>query len=133
MAGIRATQATKKRAKEHDRVIGARLKSMRTSQGLSQGDLGESLGVTFQQIQKYENGVNRVSGSALLTLCKTLNTTPDDLLGAEHNGKVSNTITAIDLLNDRHVYRTLEALRALPEDRRAAVARAVAVLVAAFV
>jgi transcriptional regulator with XRE-family HTH domain len=126
------SRATRQRAKEHDRIIGTRLRGMRLAAGMSQGDLGEALGVTFQQIQKYENGVNRVSGSALLTLCNVLKTTPDNLLGAKLNGKVSNSITAVDLLDDPAIYRALEALRALPAERRSAVARAMMALTAAF-
>ncbi|MBO0716445.1 MAG: helix-turn-helix domain-containing protein [Rhizobiales bacterium] len=132
MVGIRAGRALKQAAKEHDRVVGARVRSMRTSAGMSQGDLGEALGVTFQQIQKYEKGTNRISGSALIALCRVLKTTPDHLLGADSNGKVSNSATALDLLDDPAVYRALGALHALPEKRRSAVARAMLALVTAF-
>jgi transcriptional regulator with XRE-family HTH domain len=40
---------------------------------MSQADLGKELGVTFQQIQKYEKGVNRVSAAHLYSICKALN------------------------------------------------------------
>lgn len=40
--------------------------------GLSQGELGEALGLTFQQVQKYERGANRVSASRLLELARLL-------------------------------------------------------------
>jgi transcriptional regulator with XRE-family HTH domain len=39
---------------------------------MSQADLGEILGVTFQQIQKYESGRNRVSAARLFEICETL-------------------------------------------------------------
>jgi len=42
---------------------------------MSQADLGEILGVTFQQIQKYESGRNRVSAARLFEICKALNVT----------------------------------------------------------
>ncbi len=40
---------------------------------MSQAELGEELGVSFQQIQKYESGVNRVSAARLYSICKALN------------------------------------------------------------
>jgi transcriptional regulator with XRE-family HTH domain len=48
-----------------DAHVGARLRERRIIQGLSQEKLGETLGVTFQQIQKYEKGVNRIGPSRL--------------------------------------------------------------------
>jgi DNA-binding XRE family transcriptional regulator len=44
----------------------------RVTLGWSQAALGEKLGVSFQQIQKYESGTNRVSASRLFDICKTL-------------------------------------------------------------
>lgn len=52
--------------------IGDRIRLRRTLLGLSQGKLAELLGITFQQVQKYERGMNRVSGSRLWDLSKTL-------------------------------------------------------------
>jgi transcriptional regulator with XRE-family HTH domain len=48
-----------------DVYVGARLRMRRVMLGMSQSKLGELLGVTFQQIQKYEKGVNRISASRL--------------------------------------------------------------------
>jgi transcriptional regulator with XRE-family HTH domain len=48
-----------------DRFIGARLRMRRILVGMSQEKLGEALGITFQQIQKYEKGTNRISVSRL--------------------------------------------------------------------
>jgi len=48
-----------------DRIIGANIKRLRVSRGLSQAELGACLPVTYQQIQKYENGVNSVSAADL--------------------------------------------------------------------
>ncbi|QRM47768.1 helix-turn-helix transcriptional regulator (plasmid) [Rhizobium sp. BG4] len=49
-----------------DKFIGARVKSARLSLGWSQSDLAQELGITFQQVQKYENGTNRVRGDVVL-------------------------------------------------------------------
>ena len=52
------------RDKKIDRLIGETLRSRREKQGMSQTALGELLGVTFQQIQKYEWGINSSSGGS---------------------------------------------------------------------
>lgn len=55
-----------------DDYIGARMRDRRTKLGLSQSDLAQTLGVSFQQVQKYEKGVNRVSAARLFEICKAL-------------------------------------------------------------
>ena len=47
-----------------DRLVGERVRLRRKELGLSQEKLGKAVGVTFQQIQKYENGVNRIGAGA---------------------------------------------------------------------
>ena len=53
-----------------DRAVGARIKNLRLRKKLSQTALGEQIGVTFQQIQKYESGANRISAGRLVQLAK---------------------------------------------------------------
>ena len=60
--------------------VGRRLQIRRTMLGLSQKDLAEKCGVTFQQIQKYECAGNRVSASRLFDLSQALNTPIDFLM-----------------------------------------------------
>jgi transcriptional regulator with XRE-family HTH domain len=55
-----------------DTQIGARIRMRRMLVGISQTELGEKSGVTFQQIQKYEKGTNRVSVSRLHQIAQTL-------------------------------------------------------------
>jgi len=55
-----------------DVYVGARIREARTGAGVSQAQLGTSIGVTFQQIQKYERGANRISASMLLRVSKIL-------------------------------------------------------------
>jgi transcriptional regulator with XRE-family HTH domain len=57
-----------------DKLVGARLRVRRITLGLSQEKLGDILGVTFQQVQKYEKGLNRVSASRLRQLSDALKT-----------------------------------------------------------
>jgi len=52
--------------------VGARVRLRRMMIGMSQEKLGESLGLTFQQVQKYEKGANRIGASRLLTIASIL-------------------------------------------------------------
>lgn len=65
---------------EIDLEVGRRLRSLRVRRGISQGELAEAGGVTFQQIQKYESGANRVSASMLCRFAAKLNASPLALL-----------------------------------------------------
>ncbi len=56
-----------------DTEIGKRLRQARLSKGLTQQGLAEKIGISFQQVQKYENGINRVSSSRLLVIANVLN------------------------------------------------------------
>ena len=53
--------------------VGKRLRLRRTIVGISQEKLAETLGITFQQVQKYEKGINRIGSSRLFAIAKTLN------------------------------------------------------------
>lgn len=57
-----------------DVFVGRKLRERRTLLGLSQDGLGEAVGVTFQQIQKYEKGYNRIGSSRLYEFAKILDT-----------------------------------------------------------
>ena len=54
--------------------VGSRVRLRRTMLGMSQEKLGENLGITFQQIQKYEKGANRIGASRLQEIASVLNT-----------------------------------------------------------
>ena len=63
-----------------DIYVGSRVKSRRLFLGLSQEDLAKSIGLTFQQVQKYERGTNRISVSRLVDICRALKTPIDYFL-----------------------------------------------------
>ncbi|MDS7596031.1 helix-turn-helix domain-containing protein [Agrobacterium tumefaciens] len=63
----------KKKPNPIDIHVGSRIRLRRTMLGMSQEKLGESLGITFQQIQKYEKGTNRVGASRLQNISGILN------------------------------------------------------------
>ena len=64
--------ATKDGPHPIDVHVGSRVRLRRTLLGLNQPALGEALGLTFPQIQKYEHGVNRISAGKLWTLAQVL-------------------------------------------------------------
>ena len=59
--------------------------------GLTQADLGNAPGVSFQQIQKYENGANSIASTRISDLCRALEMTPNDLfdVSSKMDGDVS--------------------------------------------
>src|ERR1700743_47846 len=59
-----------------DKYVGSRVRMRRVLLGMSQEKLCEALGLTFQQVQKYEKGTNRISASRLQQISKTLNVPP---------------------------------------------------------
>lgn len=63
----------KKQPNPIDVHVGSRIRLRRTMLGMSQEKLGESLGITFQQVQKYEKGTNRVGASRLQNISVILN------------------------------------------------------------
>jgi len=66
--------AEKKKPNPIDIHVGSRVRLRRTMLGMSQEKLGEHLGITFQQIQKYEKGANRIGASRLQEIARVLNT-----------------------------------------------------------
>ena len=64
----------------YETQIGLNVRRMRELKGLSQSDLGEPLGITFQQVQKYENGQNRISAGKLPVIAELLGCKAADLV-----------------------------------------------------
>lgn len=72
---------------EVDEEIGARIRARRQELGFPQSHVAELVGITFQQLQKYEAGQNRVSAATLLRIAAALRVEPSDLLpGAARRG-----------------------------------------------
>lgn len=69
-----------------DKAIGTRIRLRRIALRLSQGDLAAALGCTFQQMQKYENGKNRLSSGNLVLLLHKLDLAPSVFFKAYDNG-----------------------------------------------
>ena len=67
---------TNKAPKPVDRYVGSRIRMRRNMLGMNQQTLGLRIGLTFQQVQKYEKGTNRVGSSRLQQIADVLETTP---------------------------------------------------------
>jgi transcriptional regulator with XRE-family HTH domain len=76
MAARKKKTGNTRSPKEVDVYVGARIRSKRMLDGMSQEKLGDSIGLTFQQVQKYEKGSNRVGASRLLDIADALGVTP---------------------------------------------------------
>lgn len=98
--------------------VGSRLRLRRTLLGLSQEKLGEAVGITFQQLQKYERGSNRISASRLFNLAQVLGVPVsfffDDLPAGEGSiaENASRVQTQADELDSLARRETLELVRA---------------------
>lgn len=101
-----------------DIALGVAIRMRRRILGRSQDDLARACGVSFQQIQKYENGTNRVSFSRLVQIASALNCSPRQLLDyvdprvlGESNGPPTRPLSGA--VNDAR--ELLDAYARLPE------------------
>jgi len=76
----------KRRATADDLAIGQKLRALRLDRALSQGALAAQIGVTFQQLQKYEKGANRVSAGRLARIAAALGVPVTAFYGAAARG-----------------------------------------------
>ena len=74
---MNTSQTVKKTPHYVDVAVGKKLKDLRKLRRMSQTDVAKLLGVSFQQIQKYETGANRISASRLYELGKIVGVSPD--------------------------------------------------------
>ena len=72
-----------------DAEIGRLVRAQRQQKGLSQSDLAERIGVTFQQVQKYENGTNRISIGRLARIAEALDVPPTFFFARETKAGVA--------------------------------------------
>jgi transcriptional regulator with XRE-family HTH domain len=78
-----------------DKEIGLRSRTMRIDRGLSQSHVAELLGVSFQQIQKYEKGTNRMSLARAIQICRVLEADIGELAGTGHRRLASTTFNRV--------------------------------------
>jgi len=96
MKQSRGNQQPTRRADARDAEVGRRVRSRRLECRLSQTELADKVGVTFQQVQKYEKGVNRIGAGRLQRIAEALDVPItfffDDSNGASHTGSGSESI-----------------------------------------
>ena len=95
-----------------DVEVGQRIRLWRKAANVTQTKLAESLGLTFQQVQKYEKGSNRVSASMLVKIAARLNTTVAALVGETDDGMFPATL--LHLTAAPGAARLLQAYARLP-------------------
>src|SRR5262249_12386458 len=97
---------------------------------MSQNDLGKHLGVTFRQIQKYEKGDNRLSGSRLIAAAKVLGTLAEEIVGSKDSNNGAGEY--FKSLSEPAVIALVRLLEDLPKGKRRVAARAMTNLLTAF-
>jgi transcriptional regulator with XRE-family HTH domain len=91
-----------------DAMVGARISILRVSRGMSQATLAERIGVTFQQVQKYERGTTRVGASRLSQIASMLGVSVGELF--ESSGAGSPGLNSpVHLLAEPGALRVLKA------------------------
>ena len=99
---------------ELDRKIGEALRAFRVSRRMSQEKLAAALNVTFQQVQKYERGTNRISTSALILACRALGMSPIDILvGVIDDAPVETTGIAAIAEENRLLRNRMKRIRTI--------------------
>jgi transcriptional regulator with XRE-family HTH domain len=107
-----------------DQLIGERIRTRRMILKMSQGELASTLGVTFQQIQKYEKGVNRISVGRILQIADVLKVSPMAILSGDARAteetstpfsKFLATRTGIDLIEAMVEIKSPEVRRAIAD------------------
>jgi transcriptional regulator with XRE-family HTH domain len=105
-----------------DHNVGHRVRLRRTELGISQGALGEKLGITFQQIQKYERGANRISASMLYEIAKALDTSITFFFDGLPDGQAVSPTNASErqqrFLASLEGHKLIDAISALPKNVR---------------
>ncbi len=93
--------------------VGKRLRQRRTFVGMTQEQLGAALGITFQQIQKYERGANRIGASRLFDICRILDVPPQFFFEAmPTNGEATDAAPLAPRSDDPVDRETMDLVRA---------------------
>lgn len=105
-----------------DHHVGNQLKARRTMAGITQTDLGKAVGITFQQVQKYERGANRIAAGHLYLFAEALGCTPNDFFdGLRVNGMGVPSRETEEFLLTNDAIHLFKAFVGLKDHERAAV------------
>lgn len=105
--------------------VGKRIRHRRWMVGMTQQQLGEAVGIKFQQIQKYETGMNRVSASRLWDIADALDVSVSFFFEGYEEGKTDTSASADksagksgDLLADKEALELVRSYYSMPENQR---------------
>ena len=102
--------------------VGKRIRHRRWMSGTTQQQLAERVGIKFQQIQKYETGMNRVSASRLWDIAAVLDVPVSFFFEGMENGSAPGTGSGADMpadiLTDKEALELLRSYYAIPENQR---------------
>ena len=98
-----------KRAQKIDKIIGRNVRIHRLAKKMSQTELGDQLGVSFQQVQKYENGANRVGSGRLYQIAAVLGLHVSTLFKGGENRDKGTASGLLDLLTEPQSVRLIRA------------------------
>jgi len=105
--------------------VGKRVRHRRWMVGMTQQQLGDIVGIKFQQIQKYETGMNRISASRLWDIAQALDVSISFFFegfdGEEGTGEAVATVSEVqrgDLLADKEALELVRSYYAIPEAQR---------------
>src|SRR6185369_6519509 len=98
--------------------VGQRIRAYRLSKRITQTELGEKVGVTFQQIQKYELGTNRVGSSRLKRIASALRVPISSLFGDDETAQGQAADEFVEFLAQPHAARLLRAFSTIKDAKK---------------
>jgi transcriptional regulator with XRE-family HTH domain len=119
---VQRTPGASTRMPTTDEVVGARIRKTRLSLGVKQTALAQQIGVSYQQLQKYEEGQNRLSVGKLWTIAAALGVPVSDLVadvditGRHDTEYVQTSREALDLFNRLPAHRRRAILTLMRQD-----------------
>jgi transcriptional regulator with XRE-family HTH domain len=102
MAGLR-------KANSYDRAVALRIRALRLARSMSQSELGRRLGVSFQQVQKYETGANRIGAGRLQRIAEIFDLPIAALFGSPQPRRKRSTADPLEALRTAGAVRLVEA------------------------
>lgn len=103
-------------ANKIDQLVGARTRLIRIDRGLSQQAVASAVGVTFQQIQKYEKGANRISASTLVALCRLFKANITDFFVDVDDFEKISSNEVMSIYDDPQVIQMARAFSTIPSE-----------------
>lgn len=120
---------TSRRLDPLDVLVGKRIRTQRLARKMSQSELGKHLGITFQQIQKYESGVNRVGAGRLQSIAKMFELPVSVFFGEDSATQDASVETNETVLNFLNTARAMKLVKDFSRVKDPAMQQAIVALV----